>query len=214
MESLGTTPSQTVGPFFSFSLLATPQSQLVPADTPDAVRIEGRVLDGEGAPVSDAMIEIWQAGRSGRYPHPADARADLTLDPGFTGFGRCGTDEEGRYSFVTVKPGPVPGPAGQCRRRISRSRCSRAGCCTGSSRGCTSRTRGELGRSRSWLDRRPRRAGNPGRRARRRGTALRHPSPGPRRDGVLLDLIAPLRVTAAFGRSLSRLRPAAALRDG
>ena len=113
MEALGTTPSQTVGPFFSFSLLATPQSHLVPADTPDAVRIEGRVLDGEGAPVSDAMIEIWQAGRSGRYPHPADARADLTLDPGFTGFGRCGTDDEGRYSFVTVKPGPVPGPAGR-----------------------------------------------------------------------------------------------------
>jgi len=113
VEALGTTPSQTVGPFFSFSLLATPHSHLVPADTPDAVRIEGRVLDGEGASISDAMIEIWQAGRSGRYPHPADVRADLTLDPGFTGFGRCGTDDEGRYSFVTVKPGPVPGPAGR-----------------------------------------------------------------------------------------------------
>jgi protocatechuate 3,4-dioxygenase alpha subunit len=112
MEELGTTPSQTVGPFFSFSLLATPQAHLVPADTPDAVRIEGRLLDAEGAPVNDAMIEIWQAARSGRYAHSADARDDLTLEPGFTGFGRCGTDEGGRFAFVTVKPGPVPGPGG------------------------------------------------------------------------------------------------------
>jgi protocatechuate 3,4-dioxygenase alpha subunit len=113
VERLGATPSQTVGPFFSFSLLATPQSQLVPAGTRDALRIEGRVLDGEGAPVSDAMVELWQAARSGRYAHPADTRADLTLDRGFTGFGRCGTDDEGRFSFVTVKPGRVPGPGGR-----------------------------------------------------------------------------------------------------
>ena len=103
----------------------------MPADTPDAVRIEGRVLDGEGAPVSDAMIEIWQAGRSGRYPHPADARADLGLDPGFTGFGRCGTDDEGRYCVRDGEAGRRSGPReAECRRRISRSRCSRAGCCT------------------------------------------------------------------------------------
>ena len=112
MEALGTTPAQTVGPFFSFSLLATPQAHLVPADTPDAVRIEGRVLDGEGAPVNDAMIEIWQAAPSGRYAHSADARDDLPLEPSFTGFGRCGTDEDGRFAFITVKPGSVPGPGG------------------------------------------------------------------------------------------------------
>jgi protocatechuate 3,4-dioxygenase alpha subunit len=108
-----TTPAQTVGPYFSFALLTSPQSDLVPPGTPDAVRIEGRVLDGEGAPVNDAMVEIWQACRSGRYAHPADVRDDLSLDPGFTGFGRCGTDAEGRFSFLTVKPGPVPGPEGR-----------------------------------------------------------------------------------------------------
>jgi protocatechuate 3,4-dioxygenase alpha subunit len=113
VETLGATPAQTVGPFFSFSLLQTGQSELVSPDAPDAVRIEGRVLDGEGTPVNDAMVEIWQACRSGRYPHPADGRHDLPLDPGFTGFGRCGTDEEGRFSFVTVKPGRVPGPDGR-----------------------------------------------------------------------------------------------------
>jgi protocatechuate 3,4-dioxygenase alpha subunit len=113
MQALGVTPAQTVGPFFSFALLAGQQSELVPPGAPDAIRIEGQVLDGEGVPVDDAMVEIWQACRSGRYAHPADGRDELPLDPGFTGFGRCGTDEAGRFSFVTVKPGPVPGPGGR-----------------------------------------------------------------------------------------------------
>lgn len=110
---LSLTPAQTVGPFFELSLLATPQAELVPPSTPGAIRIEGRVLDGAGDPVDDALVEIWQAGRSGRYAHPADQRDELPLEPGFTGFGRCGTDEAGRYWFVTVKPGPVPAPAGR-----------------------------------------------------------------------------------------------------
>jgi protocatechuate 3,4-dioxygenase alpha subunit len=110
MEPLGATPAQTVGPYFSFALLEMRQSELVSPEAPDAIRIEGQVLDGEGAPVNDAMVEIWQACRSGRYAHPADDRHVLPLDADFTGFGRCGTDEEGRFSFVTVKPGPVPGP--------------------------------------------------------------------------------------------------------
>jgi protocatechuate 3,4-dioxygenase alpha subunit len=106
------TPSQTVGPFFSFGLLRTPQAELVPPGTPGAIRIVGRVLDGAGEPVPDALVEIWQADRSGRYAHPEDGREELPLEPGFTGFGRCGTEDEGRFSFVTVKPGKVPGPDG------------------------------------------------------------------------------------------------------
>jgi protocatechuate 3,4-dioxygenase alpha subunit len=113
MAPLGATPAQTVGPYFSFALLETRQAELVSPGAPDAIRIEGQVLDGEGAPVDDAMVEIWQACRSGRYVHPADDRHALPLDAGFTGFGRCGTDERGRFSFVTVKPGPVPGVDGR-----------------------------------------------------------------------------------------------------
>ena len=93
----GATPSQTVGPFFAFGLCTTDQSRLVDPARPDAIRVGGRVLDGAGAPVFDALVEIWQ--RDGR-----GERAD-----GF-GWGRCGTDADGRYGFITVKPGG-PGAA-------------------------------------------------------------------------------------------------------
>ena len=81
-------------------------------DDSDAVRIAGRVFDGEGEPVVDALIELWQANRAGRYDHPADAREEIPLEPGFRGFGRSETDAEGGYGFLTVKPGPVPHPDG------------------------------------------------------------------------------------------------------
>jgi protocatechuate 3,4-dioxygenase, alpha subunit len=106
------TPSQTVGPFFHIGLPSDGQAELVPADAAGAIRIEGTFTDGEGKPVSDALIEIWQANEAGRYAHPEDDREELPLDDGFTGFGRCATDESGRYSFVTVKPGRVPGAGG------------------------------------------------------------------------------------------------------
>ena len=107
------TPAQTVGPFFHDALLDEDRSELVPPDHPEAIRIEGAVYDGEGEPVSDAMVEIWQANKAGRYNDPSDNRQDLPLDPEtFSGFGRSGTDAGGRFSFVTVKPGPVPGPDG------------------------------------------------------------------------------------------------------
>jgi protocatechuate 3,4-dioxygenase alpha subunit len=107
------TPSQTVGPFFSFSLVAGfPGHELVPADSPGAIHLRGRVLDGAGEPVPDAMVEIWQANAGGRYAHPADERDDLALDRGFTGFGRSGTEGAGWFEFVTVKPGRVPAPDG------------------------------------------------------------------------------------------------------
>ena len=112
------TPSQTVGPYFAIALTpgdydwtATVGNNLV---TPDAsgerIRIEGRVLDGDGRPINDAMIEIWQADAAGRYAHPADERANPNA--AFKGFGRAGTDESGSYRFETVKPGAVAGPDG------------------------------------------------------------------------------------------------------
>jgi protocatechuate 3,4-dioxygenase alpha subunit len=105
---LKTTPSQTVGPFFQF-LLRDGEERLTAADQPGAIRLEGRVTDGEGAPVPDAMLELWQADAGGRYPHPDDPRhGDCEQD--FTGFARAGTDAAGCYRFVTVKPGMVPGP--------------------------------------------------------------------------------------------------------
>lgn len=98
------TPSQTVGPYFSF-LLRDVGSELVSPDAPGAVRIRGRVLDGAGDAVPDAMLEIWQANGEGRYADQGDAR--------FTGFGRGSTDEDGWFEFVTVKPGVVSVPEGR-----------------------------------------------------------------------------------------------------
>ena len=108
MTGFALTPSQTVGPFFHDAMLREPLNVLAgPGAAGERIRIEGRVYDGDGAPVPDAVIEIWQANGHGRYHHPADGR-DLPLDPAFTGFGRAGTDGEGRFWFETVKPGPVP----------------------------------------------------------------------------------------------------------
>jgi protocatechuate 3,4-dioxygenase alpha subunit len=76
------------------------------------VRVFGYVSDGEGAPVVDAMIEIWQANAAGRYAHPEDTRSEVPLEEGFDGFGRAITDDDGRYELLTVKPGPVPGRNG------------------------------------------------------------------------------------------------------
>jgi len=104
------TPSQTVGPFFHEALLSEDRFELVPPDHPRAVRIEGTIYNGAGEPVPDAMVEIWQANEAGSYADPTDDREDRALDPEtFSGFGRSGTDAEGRFSFVTVKPGPVSG---------------------------------------------------------------------------------------------------------
>jgi protocatechuate 3,4-dioxygenase alpha subunit len=105
------TPSQTVGPFFHIGLPDV-SCELVSPDDPDAVRLVGVVYDGAGAPVPDAVVEIWQANRSGRYAHPEDTREELPLEEGFQGFARCGTDADGAFEFVTVKPGVVPGPGG------------------------------------------------------------------------------------------------------
>lgn len=115
------TPSQTVGPFLSLGLPWKDGPYVVPAGTPGAVRISGRVLDGAGVPVPDAVIETWQPDPAGRFAHPDDPRGLADGDSsggghdgrsGFRGFGRCPTDEQGGYEIITVKPGPLPAPEG------------------------------------------------------------------------------------------------------
>jgi len=73
----------------------------------ERIVIAGRVLDGDGQPVRHSLIEIWQANAAGRYAHEAD-RHPAPLDPAFSGGGRCLTDDEGHYRFVTIKPGAYP----------------------------------------------------------------------------------------------------------
>jgi protocatechuate 3,4-dioxygenase alpha subunit len=114
----GQTPSQTVGPFFAYGLTGEQYgyrfSQIAsgriagPEEAGERIRIVGRVLDGEGVPIPDALIEIWQADAAGRYQHPADRRGS---NSGFTGFGRVGTgtDRDNRFIFDTIKPGSVDG---------------------------------------------------------------------------------------------------------
>jgi len=112
------TPSQTVGPFLHIALAPEPYgvreivSHVVaePGMPGTHIRIEGRVVDGEGKPLPDALVEIWQADHQGRYAHPADGRP--LASNSFRGFGRCPTDEHGGYRFDTVEPGAVPGPNG------------------------------------------------------------------------------------------------------
>jgi protocatechuate 3,4-dioxygenase alpha subunit len=119
-----TTPSQTVGPFFALpgALPWVDGPLVVPEGTPGAIRLLGQVWDGAGEPVPDALIEIWQADPAGRFVHPDDPRGRpdgppvWAADGGtFRGFGRCPTDDLGRYWFLTVKPGGVPAPDGSAQ---------------------------------------------------------------------------------------------------
>ncbi len=102
----GQTPSQTVGPYFTMRLSGEGENVLTSSETVGArIRIEGRVFDGDRKHIEDALIELWQADATGSY-----VRAD---DRSFTGFGRCASDfATGAYSFLTIKPGPVPHPNG------------------------------------------------------------------------------------------------------
>ena len=102
------TTSQTVGPFFSIGLTRMKHDDLVSVGTSgERVIIEGRVLDGDGQPVPDAIIEIWQANSYGKYAHPEDQQ-DKPVEPSFSGYGRIPTDDDGKFRFTTIKPGPVP----------------------------------------------------------------------------------------------------------
>ena len=102
--SPGATPSQTVGPYFKIGLTRLCADCLVAVDTPgERITVTGKVLDANGIPVPDAMLEIWQADAEGKY---CEAKIDPSR-PSFTGFGRVPTDEEGNFRFQTIKPGAV-----------------------------------------------------------------------------------------------------------
>ena len=108
--SLQATTSQTVGPYFSIGLTRLKKDTLSgPGVSGERVTISGRVLDGDGAGVPDAMLEIWQANSYGKYAHPED-KQNKTLEAGFQGYGRIPTDVNGAFRFQTIKPGSVAGP--------------------------------------------------------------------------------------------------------
>jgi protocatechuate 3,4-dioxygenase, alpha subunit len=108
--SLRTTTWQTVGPYFRIGL-----ERLFAHDVAaegalgERVSVHGRVVDGTGLPIPDAIIEVWQANAAGKYAHPEETQ-DKLIEQAFRGFGRIPTDDEGNFRFSTIKPGPVPGP--------------------------------------------------------------------------------------------------------
>ncbi len=111
------TPSQTAGPFFHYML--TPEQSgydyrslaggKIADETVEGmrIRISGVLIDGQGQPLPDALVELWQADAQGRYAHPADGRPS---NAAFKGFGRCATDDQGMFSFDTIKPGVIGSP--------------------------------------------------------------------------------------------------------
>jgi protocatechuate 3,4-dioxygenase, alpha subunit len=102
LTRLDVTPSQTVGPFFAIGLPWPEGPNVVGADEPGAFTIAGTVFDGEGTPIPDAVIETWQADEHGSFGERE----------GFRGFARVPTGDDGAWAIRTVKPAPVPGPAG------------------------------------------------------------------------------------------------------
>jgi protocatechuate 3,4-dioxygenase alpha subunit len=111
--SLQATTSQTVGPYFKIGLQWLNRDNLVGEGVSgERINIQGRVFDGDGVPVPDAVLEIWQANAHGKYNHPEDTQ-DKPLEPGFKGYGRIPVDKQGAFRFATIKPGPVPGPKGK-----------------------------------------------------------------------------------------------------
>ena len=103
--TLSPTPGQTIGPFFGYALPYDGDNELVPPTRPDAVRLHGRVLDGAGDPVPDALVEIWQTDPQGVVQQ---GEGSLVRDGWtFTGFGRAAVDGNGHYSFTTLLPGPT-----------------------------------------------------------------------------------------------------------
>ena len=111
--NLAPTPSQTIGPFFHFCLTTDACLGQMAGESAKGERLKlmCRLLDGDGAPVNDAAIELWQADAGGKYNHPEDIR-HAGADPAFRGFGRLATDGNGACVFETVRPGRVPDAGG------------------------------------------------------------------------------------------------------
>lgn len=118
LNYLRETASQTAGPYVHIGLIPAMagfdifeknfSNVLVTPNTPgERITLEGKVIDGSGAPLRDVLLEIWQANATGRYNHPAD-RSIGSLDEEFRGWGRAGSDfESGLVTFETIKPGPI-----------------------------------------------------------------------------------------------------------
>ncbi|MEP7208852.1 MAG: protocatechuate 3,4-dioxygenase subunit beta [Casimicrobiaceae bacterium] len=105
------TLSEITGPVFGYDEIGGVDDDLTRqhdgAPIGERMVVSGRVLDENGRPVRGALVEMWQANAAGRYPHPADQH-DAPLDPNFSGAGRVLTDDDGRYRFMTIKPGSYP----------------------------------------------------------------------------------------------------------
>jgi protocatechuate 3,4-dioxygenase, alpha subunit len=111
--SLQATTSQTVGPYLKIGFEWLIVNNLAgPGVSGERITIEGRLLDGDGHPVPDGVIELWQANAHGKYAHPDDTQ-NKPIEPGFLGFGRVLTDDNGKFRLATIKPGAVPGPNGK-----------------------------------------------------------------------------------------------------
>ncbi|HTG97783.1 MAG TPA: protocatechuate 3,4-dioxygenase subunit alpha [Burkholderiales bacterium] len=111
--SLRGTTSQTIGPYLRIGLEWMVIEDLAPKGVAgERVAIEGRVIDGDGKPVNDAAVEIWQANSQGKYASPEDPQGK-PVEPGFRGYGRSLTDDGGNFRFRTIKPGRAPGPDGK-----------------------------------------------------------------------------------------------------
>jgi protocatechuate 3,4-dioxygenase alpha subunit len=109
------TPSQTVGPYYRLGFGPIPA--LKGAEIPgERVTITGRLLDGDGAPVPDGMLETWQANARGKYDHPEDWQ-DKQTTPGFSGFGRWIPTKDGTFHIETLRPGAVPYPGTDSEKR-------------------------------------------------------------------------------------------------
>jgi protocatechuate 3,4-dioxygenase, alpha subunit len=111
--SLQASASQTVGPFFIIGCTWLNRSEIAGEGVAgERVTVEGRVVDGDGNAVPDALLEIWQSNSEGKYAHPDDTQ-NKQIEPNFQGFGRVPTDDDGKFRFTTIKPGRVPGPDGK-----------------------------------------------------------------------------------------------------
>jgi protocatechuate 3,4-dioxygenase beta subunit len=108
---LAQTLSEITGPMFGFERIRANDFDLTRQHSGEPIGerivVSGRVLDADSNPVANTLVEIWQANAAGRYPHPRDMH-DAPMDPNFTGCGRTLTDAEGRYRFVTIRPGEYP----------------------------------------------------------------------------------------------------------